>query len=459
MISIFYDLETTDLEKVGQILNFAFIAVDENFSQIASLTKKVKISRLQLPQAGAILANRTDVIKHQEVAEVNENQAVNDIQTFINKIINLANGVPVTLIGYNSSTFDLDFLRTVFIRNGKNPYFTSIIPKDLLLVVRTLMATNDQFRTLIFKQCAEGKPNLKLETLGKTFSLLEKAQEHESLADVLLTINLAKKLSELYGIDVRTFEPYQVKKLHKEAAGSIFVLQEPLSSHYAPDKYFRSYPACLLSANERYALWINLEKYQKLSSSGKDIKEAILWKKFADHLVFLSEEKSEASYQSIAAKALLDFKQVNLNNYFQETTCDIEQFIYRIPPSGIRVIEQSIKAGFTNADQTKDIKHITKRYWLENFSTEPSDEFINSLKNYALYRYGGKLLLRNEERKEEEESSSKKSLTHPTFKTMLNLVDSKLENANIEDKTLLVSLKEFYLNSEIYQYAKAQLEK
>lgn len=50
--AIFYDLETTDREFVGQILNYSFILVDEQLNVVRELNGDIRISRLQLPSRG-----------------------------------------------------------------------------------------------------------------------------------------------------------------------------------------------------------------------------------------------------------------------------------------------------------------------------------------------------------------------------------------------------------------------
>ena len=64
MSYIFYDLETTDLNYCGQILNYAFVEVDEDWKEVSEFCGKVKISRTQLPNPYAILANRVNVLTH-----------------------------------------------------------------------------------------------------------------------------------------------------------------------------------------------------------------------------------------------------------------------------------------------------------------------------------------------------------------------------------------------------------
>ena len=87
MISIFFDLETSTTEPIGQILNYSFIATDDKFEIIDECSDSVKISPLELPVADAILANRIDVIEHQKHNYLNETLSMKKIFDFFTKMI------------------------------------------------------------------------------------------------------------------------------------------------------------------------------------------------------------------------------------------------------------------------------------------------------------------------------------------------------------------------------------
>ncbi|MEX0595201.1 MAG: hypothetical protein WD512_01795, partial [Candidatus Paceibacterota bacterium] len=205
--SIFFDLETSDLNFVGQILNFSFIVIDTKWNITQELNGEIKINRLQLPRARAIAANRINVLEHQKSAKFTESQAMTKIAEFLQEFSNNCGSNLGQLIGFNSANFDLPYVRTSLIRNGLNPYF-KVQNRDLLLVAQKLWISNEKFRATI-TQYAEANSlpaNLKLETLCKAHQLLAGKQLHESRDDVLLTIELAKAFSDLYGVDVRNFE-------------------------------------------------------------------------------------------------------------------------------------------------------------------------------------------------------------------------------------------------------------
>jgi hypothetical protein len=446
MISIFYDLETTDLERVGQILNFAFVAVDQNFHIMESLTANVKISRLQLPRVGAVLTNRTNVLEHQAKATVTEFEAVDAIHDFIERVVAQAKDQPVALVGYNSASFDLDYLRTTFIRNGVNPYYQRVTNRDLLLGVRHLMAHSEPFREKLFAFAGEDKVRLRLESLCKIFGLLDGAQDHESLSDVLLTIKLAQTLKDQFGLDIRTFEPYQVAALHKTAKNQPVVLAEALTSNFSREKRVKTYPAILLDANARYALWIDLLKYREAKSKGAEIREAIKWRKFAEHLVVQHTEELPEDFSTEAQSAKEDFQSLRLSNFFTETDCDIEQFIFRISPQQIDELQEAFSSGEMLASgASPDMVQLYRRFTLENHPGPLSAELSAMLARYAEYRYGGKLKLT---------SSGKDAVKrHPTLSALLAEI-SKAEAVDSDvDRTIVTALRRFYLDSEIYQVA------
>lgn len=452
MISIFYDLETSDLNKVGQILNFAFVCVDDEFEIIETFHEKVRISKLQLPNPRAILANRIDVIEHQQEATLSESIAAEKIHDFLANVSSKTKTGKIPLIGFNSASFDLDFLRTVLIRNGFNPYYKNIVSKDLLLLARQLFAFNADFRNF-FKEdsTTQNRINFKLESLCQRFKLLNGKQSHESLSDVILTINLAKKFAALFETDIRDFEPYQVRNLHEKSSQQAVKLIEPIKSHYNLDREpFISYPAVILDYNDRYALWVDLAKYMDLKKTGKDPRTSIKWKKIASDLLFSENLTDCQDFQKTICEIKTEFAQINLENYFTETDCDIEQHIYRIKPYEITELAGLINTYNFSATANADIKHLVKRHWLENFNGDPTPEYWESLRKYANYRYNGKLKLVNSD-KDTDSDSKKAALTHSTFNDLVEQIKNLKTDSALEenDLNLLDSLNEFYNNSDI----------
>ena len=111
---LFYDLETTGLNVAfNQILRFAAIRTDLELNEIERKTINVKLRDDIVPSANALIINRlslNDIIDGEC-----EYEAIVDIYKLFNQ--------PGTInMGYNSISFDNEFLRYNYYRNLLDPY-------------------------------------------------------------------------------------------------------------------------------------------------------------------------------------------------------------------------------------------------------------------------------------------------------------------------------------------------
>jgi hypothetical protein len=457
MYAVFYDLETTSKNTIGQIVNYSFILVDDEYKVVDELSGLVKISRLQLPDAGAILANRTDVLKHQSLASDNEPTAMLKIEDFLSACIQRARGA-VAFIGYNSSRFDLGYLRTSFIRNGRNPYFGGkLTTRDLLHAVQKAYLSSEKFRSLVREQCAsEKRLSLSLQTVTRALGLLEGTQAHESREDVLLTIRLAEWLQRECGINVREYEAYEGFKLHSTArSGTVYWVSEP-EYDLSEGRPVRTYPACLLDVSGKMALWINLEKFAEKAGP-----HCIMWRQLMKHPFFVSEQSVAApDLQKLARSALAYFAKVSLKNYFEKSTCDIEQDIYRLDFDAQDLYAKAIESGSREIlaeCANPDAKVLWVRRQLAHSELDLNDpKTASTLRQYALHRYGGKLQLAKNLRESEDYENY-----HPTLSSMWGDLVRAKEGAvalgNAEDRGLMEALERFYKASDIVRVAGDEL--
>ena len=459
MASIFYDLETSALERVGQLLNFAFVVVDDDFEVLDTLTAKVRISRLQLPRAGAVCANRTDVLAHQNESSLSEYEAVQVITDFFRKHAPKYREASVSLIGFNNQQFDLPFLRTVFVRNGFHPYPRGFVHRDLYLTARKLLVTNDIFRRKICRTPPGVKdwlPTLRLENITQQLGLLEHSQTHESLDDVLLTIRLAKYFRTEFEEDILAFEPYQVRHLHGLTNGTPVQLREPMRKGFSFEHFEKNFPAVLLDANERYSLWIRLDQYKLEKETNLFNRSSIAWRKFQEHVVLSGELlfEHEEELRTVGLEALDTYKGVTLSSYFDDRECDIEQFIYRIPMAEFTELFEAIQLRKPSAELSADSRQLVKRSWLERWLPGDSaeDEFKKSLREYARYRYGGRLLM---EKYQKDGSDVVKY--HPTLKDLHVEIEHERTVRGESAELILTNLEKFYRESEITQVAGEEL--
>ena len=461
MYSIFYDLETSDKNTIGQIINYAFIVVDKNFKIVDELCGKIKLSCLQLPSPSAILANRTDLLLHQKEAVESEKEAMLSIAQFIDQQIQKFNQ-KVYLIGYNSTRFDLPYLRTSLIRNGLNPYFSGkLIYKDLLLAARKLSLSHEGFpraKSEIKKLSAdnldapkEDRLSLSLQTLSQQFGILKGTQRHESREDVLLTIDLARRFVSDFDLDVRVYDSYEAAKFHHFKKGSFAI--NSLSPQYdlSEDSIYIETPMTLLDVNHRYALWINLDRYVDGEGSS-----SIFWYNQNGGALFCNQEPIQDEHiLDIAEEAVKELQGISLKNFFTKSTCDIEQDIYRLDVSLIDSLNKAIWYGKKDAissTQNKDAKVILLRNELANYTWggKQDKEVSEMLKKYAIYRYGGQAKLSKFDSPEVTQDKEESSAYHATLKQMILELDTLSKSANKEDLSLLDSLMQFYKESAIY---------
>jgi hypothetical protein len=457
MFAIYYDLETTDKNTIGQIINYSFMLVNSELEVIDELSGLVKISRLQIPDPGAILANRTDVIEHQVKAEDAEPAAMRRIADFLARSIAKASGA-VTLIGFNSSRFDLGYLRTSLIRNGINPYFGGkIVPRDLLHVVQKAYLTSPEFRDLVRKRReGESKLSLSLQTVSHALGLLDGVQAHESREDVLLTIRVARWLRDSCGLDAASFEAYEGAKLHSTArSGAVYMVEEPEYDMHAIS-YSSKHPVTLLDADHKAALWIDLERYASTPEPS-----CISWRSAAKNAFFISPQAiNNPELAEVARSALRQFRGVTLKNFFEKSTCDIEQDIYRLDFDHLDLYSKAIAA--KDKSVLKDCRlPEAKILWLRHQLASPNASIADPvtselLKKYALHRYGGKLQVTRTVRE-----GSESGAYHTTLADMVRRLVQAQEAAavtrNTADLQLMTSLERFIRESDIARVAGKEL--
>lgn len=459
MTALFYDLETSDKNPIGQIINYSFISKGLQQPSLEELSGIVRLSRLQLPDPGAILANRTDVVEHQRRAVDNEPEAMGRIWKFLAACIEASHGA-LPLVGYNSSRFDLNYLRTSFIRNGLNPYFSGkIVPRDLLHVVQKAYLTAPHFRSrIVSERGAEKKLSLSLQTVGHALGLLEGVQAHESREDVVLTMRVAEWLQAECGLDVASFEAYEGGKLHSTArSGAVYLLEQP-EYDLSADSFVTKTPVTLLDASGRAALWIDLQRYADRQSP-----ECIMWRSAAKHSFFVSQQAmQDPELQKLARAALRQFSGITLKNFFSDSTCDIEMDIYRLDFDNLDLYSKAVhdnnKAALESCSSPDARVLWLRRQLASPQATIENPKTAEVLRKYALYRYGGKLqTVRALDRKDDDDAGS----FHQTLRDMVRDLMLKREAAVMRqdqaDLKLLDSLERYIRNSDIVRVAGQEL--
>lgn len=457
MYSIYYDLETTDKNTIGQIINYSFMLVNSDLEVVDELSGLIKISRLQIPDPGAILANRTDVLEHQSKAEDHEPRAMRRIADFFASSIKRASAA-VPLIGFNSARFDLGYLRTSFIRNGFNPYFSGkIVPRDLLHVAQKAYLTCPEFRDQIRREReGESKLSLSLQTISRALGLLEGVQAHESREDVLLTIRVAKWLRESCNLDPATFEAYEGAKLHSTVrSGAVYLSEEPDYDLHSKS-YVAKRPVTLLDADHRSALWIDLDRYVSAQDPS-----CIMWRSAAKNAFFInSQAVSNTDLAEVARSAVRQFKNMTLKNFFEKSTCDIEQDIYRLDFDHMELYSRAVSANdkaLLRECRLPEAKVLWLRYQLANPQASIKDANTSELlRKYALHRYGGKLQLARTVREGERNEAFHSTLAEMA-RRLVQAQEAAAATRNAADLRLMSSLERFIRESDIAKVAGREL--
>ena len=456
---MFYDLETSDKNAIGQILNYSFMFLDDQLRPLDELAGLVKLSRLQIPDSGAILANRTDIIQHQEQAQDYEPEAMGRIASFLGGCITRTKGA-IALLGYNSARFDLNYLRTSLVRNGFNPYFDhQVLPRDLLHSVHKAYLTSPKFRDAILKQRgSEKKLSLSLQTVGHALGLLEGVQAHESHADVILTVKVAEWLRRECQIDPVTFESYEGVRLHSTARSGTVYMQEQPEYDLDVGQVASKTPVTLLDASTKAGLWVDLERY-----ASKQSPECIMWKSAGKHPFFInSQAATDPELLRIARAAMTQFKGITLKNFFKPSTCDVEMDIYRLDFDNMGLYVRAVQA-----NDKKILEECTrpeaKVLWARRLLASPRANIedaktAETLRQYALYRYGARLQLARSitERTEDAETNF-----HPSLSEMIQQLTRSREAAVLRhdksDEQLLDSLERYIRQSDIVRVAGSEL--
>ena len=182
---LFFDLETSGLHRVDQILTYCFILTDDKFKQIDKKSGAVKLNPFTLPSPYAIYCNKLDLYKHQKTS-IPEHRAMLDIFDFLQK---LSDDEDIFLSGYNIASFDVPLLKASLKKYGLNwPNFNKFHINDLYTGLKKLKATNQQFADTLKRHKIK---NLKLCSFVQFY--LGEEQDHSADGDI-------GQVVELYGI-------------------------------------------------------------------------------------------------------------------------------------------------------------------------------------------------------------------------------------------------------------------
>lgn len=183
----FYDFETTGTSPAfDQPLQFAAIRTDDDFNEIERVNIRCRLSRHILPAPWALAVTG---ISPEQLFDPN----LPSWFEFSHQISALiARWAPATWTGYNSVTFDEEFMRQTFYQNlHPNIYQTQFHHNNRLDLMKVIYAVWDRApETLDWPRDDQGRISFKLDRLAPQNGFTTH-NAHDALGDVEATIHLA----------------------------------------------------------------------------------------------------------------------------------------------------------------------------------------------------------------------------------------------------------------------------
>jgi|GEM_PF-3446309 len=431
MSYIFYDLETSEKDFCGYILNYCFIHTDEHFNIKSTLKGLVRPSKLKLPRVGALLANRILMQEHSNEAKDSERDAMIRIKNYIENVIDVDKNT--TLIGYNSAKFDLPFLRFSFLRYGLNPYFYGKLKyQDLLHMVRYGVV-----KGILPKPKKENKLSLTLENTANLLGVLDGEQLHESEFDVKLTIDLAKELEEKYDISLSEFKAFEND--YQSKVGEIVNFKYP---DYSCENDFILKHYLIIDENASYIKAIQISENSSSIYSKFFKKKQDYW--FKDQSTNFNSE-FDYDIKKIPESFLLG------GTFLRNKNLDIDSDLYGLSFKELGLLNIAIVSNNYEEllkQDSKDLYSLYKRYQVENhIFGEDQDldlKIQKTIYHYAGYRYSGEFAYK---------SFGNNILKYPSFKDFQKEIeDSKSLTSNKNDLEIIQDLVEYIKKSNLYEF-------
>ncbi|MCP4049092.1 MAG: hypothetical protein GY730_00065 [bacterium] len=458
---IFYDFETSSKELLGQILTYAFLVVDSHFNIIDEMTGKIKLNRTQLPDIEAILTNKLNVLDLQKEGDP-ENIAAIKISRFLSKQVDKYHQVKLT--GYNSNNFDLAFLRNLLIRYGINPYFEGRLSSiDILHYVQHLAFENpDKYRwSLALNKNNQPYYSFKLENTLHKFGLLDKKQSHEAREDVISTIKLVRKLQDEFNLPLNKFKPIHIPH-NFECHDSMEVAKQKTPDYNSNEaglsKFIYTY-WLKIQSSPKNKLVVNLARYQELTSSDfslmgtGDNAKYLRYINHNKHFFILEPlNKSERTkWQPVIEKCKNDpfLQSLNMEKYFTliKKEWDIEYQIHELGFQKIKDLHYLINKLLTYPENYNDTLKI-----LLNSRKDKKDNYLIQLYNRVYLNYHPdprpEYLYKYIEPRYITGTMTKNPDDFVPLKQRLEKMTLilKSDEYSKEDRVLIKSLKDYYLN-------------
>jgi exodeoxyribonuclease-1 len=213
---VIYDLETTGLTKgFDQIVQFAAIRTDAELNIIDQVQLRCRLLPHVVPSPEALWVTGTTIEELIDPLRPSHLEMVTHIKTI------LESWRPALFLGFNSISFDEEFLRQAFYQCLFDPYLTNkqnSARADVLSLCR--MTASLRPAVLRPAQDGEGRRLFKLKALAEANGIAVPSA-HEAIADVGTTLALCRHIQQ-YAADIWS----QFVKFSKKSVVDTFVREE-----------------------------------------------------------------------------------------------------------------------------------------------------------------------------------------------------------------------------------------
>ncbi len=188
-----YDIESSSaLTSWASILEIGGILIDENFKEIDRFSLRGRIPSYEIPQASALLVNRTSIDLLTKT-NLSNYMLIDHVEKIFKK------WSPAIFLGWSNVNFDCEMIRKSFFRNLRFPYITNASPNkrhDGLNIARAAYATDPSILNTELNE--KGNVSMKLESLVRMQGY-DTSQSHTAQFDAIAAckiLNLIKKKVE-----------------------------------------------------------------------------------------------------------------------------------------------------------------------------------------------------------------------------------------------------------------------
>lgn len=191
MTYIFYDTETSGVEtEFDQILQFAAILTDDDFNELESFEMRCQLMSHIVPSLDGLLVTKIPIATLTDKSLPTHYEFIKKIQK------KLLEWSPAIFIGWNSIPFDEELMRHTFFHTLHPAYLTNTNGNKRADVMKIAHAASVYApKSITIPINNKGNPFFKLKNIALANGY-KHDNAHEALADVRMTIQMAKLIKE-----------------------------------------------------------------------------------------------------------------------------------------------------------------------------------------------------------------------------------------------------------------------